>query len=121
MENKIGEYVKNYRIKNKLSLRAFGTLCEMSHTHVDSIERGFDVRTGRRVNLTSQTISKLASVMGLSEKQLIFIGYGQTDEGVISDTQLKISLFGTKDAPDSALDEVKKFAQFIKTRDNIGG
>ncbi len=120
MENKIGEYVKNYRIKKGLSLRAFGTLCEMSHTHIDSIEKGRDVRTGRPVNLTSQTISKLASVMGLSEKELISIAYGDGGVQKISDTQLKIALFGTENAPDSALDEVKSFAQFIKTRDKIG-
>ncbi len=120
MENKIGEYVKNYRNKNKLSLRAFGTLCKMSHTHIDSIERGYDVRTGKKVNLTALTISKLASVMGLSEKELIFIGYGQKDDNCISDTQLKIALFGTDEVADSVLDEVKSFAQFIKARDKIG-
>lgn len=120
MENKIGEYVKNYRLKKGLSLRAFGALCEMSHTHIDSIEKGCDVRTGRSVNLTSQTISKLASVMGISEQQLISIGYGDSGVKSISDAQLKAALFGTEDVPDSALDEVKNFAQFIKTRDKIG-
>jgi len=116
MDNKIGEYVKNYRIKKGLSLRAFGALCEMSHTHIDSIEKGSDVRTGRPVNLTSQTISKLASVMGLSEHQLISIAYGEQKEECISDAQLKIALFGTDEVPDSALDDVKKYAQFIKTK-----
>lgn len=120
MENKIGEYVKNYRNKNKLSLRAFGALCEMSHTHIDSIEKGCDVRTGRAVNLTAQTISKLAAVMGLSEKELIAIGYGQGEQESISDMQLKVALFGTANVSDDALDEVKSFAQFIKTRDKIG-
>lgn len=120
MENKIGEYIKNFRTKKGLSLRAFGALCEMSHTHIDSIEKGYDVRTGRKVNLTAQTISKLANVMGLSEKELISIAYGEGDKKNVSDAQLKLALFGTENAPDSALDEIKSFAQFIKTRDKIG-
>ncbi len=119
INNGIGEYVRNYRIKNKLSLRAFGELCSMSHTHIDSIEKGQDVRTGRPVNLTSQTVSKLASVMGLTESELINIACGEKTVVKITDAQLKYALFETEDVPDSLLDEVKKFAQYVKMRDSI--
>ena len=116
MENKIGEYVKAYRVKKGLSLRAFGELCSMSHTHVDSIEKGFDVRTGRAVNLTSATVSKLANVMGISEAELL--GH-DTQEQKISDKQLKTALFETDEVPDSLLDEVRQFVRFLKVREGI--
>ena len=117
MENKIGEYVKAYRLKKGLSLRAFGELCSMSHTHIDSIEKGVDVRTGRAVNLTAATVSKLANVMGVSEAELL--GFDKKSEQKLSDAQLKFALFGTEDVPDSVLDEVRQYAQFLKIRERI--
>ncbi len=119
MKNKIGEYVKAYRLKKGLSLRAFGELCSMSHTHIDSIERGFDVRTGRAVNLTSTTVSKLANVMGITEAELLGIGYAQTQPKKISDSQLKFALFETDEVPDSLLEEVRQFVEFLKVREGI--
>ena len=115
MDNKIGEYVKAYRIKNGLSLRAFGEKCSMSHTHIDSIEKGVDVRTGRAVNLTAATVSKLANVMGISEAELL--GHGRTEK--ITDAQLKLALFDTADVPDRLVDEVRQFVQFLKVREGM--
>lgn len=117
MQNKIGEYVKAYRLKKGLSLRAFGELCSMSHTHIDSIEKGVDVRTGRAVNLTSATVSKLANVMGVSEAQLL--GFNEKPSQKISDAQLKLALFETEDVPDSVLEEVRRYAQFLKVKERI--
>lgn len=116
MDNIIGEYVKAYRLKNGLSLRAFGEKCSMSHTHIDSIEKGFDVRTGRPVNLTAATVSKLANVMGISEAQLLC---ADNKESKITDAQLKLALFDSEDVPDRLLDEVRKYVDFLKVREGI--
>lgn len=113
MDNKIGQFVSRRRKEMKLSLREFGKLCGMSHTHIDSIEKGFDVRTGREINLTSTTISKLAQALGVTESELV----GGKNTVPASDSQLKLALFGDSDMPDSALDEVKRFATFIKERE----
>lgn len=61
MENKLGEFIKNYRQEHDLSLRQFGTLCGVSHTHIDSIERGADPRTGKKVKLTNDMIERIAT------------------------------------------------------------
>lgn len=116
MDNKIGEYVKAYRLKNGLSLRALGERCSMSHTHIDSIEKGYDVRTGRPVNLTAATVSKLAAAMGISEAQLLG---GDDDRQTISDSQLKTALFGSDDVDDRLLLEVRKYVEFLKIREGI--
>lgn len=47
MNNALGEYVNQYRTENNLSLRDFAKLAEISHTHIDSIEKGIDYRTGK--------------------------------------------------------------------------
>ena len=110
MDN-LGEYVKNKRQSMGLSLREFASLCNMSHTHIDSIEKGYDVRSGRKVNPTSETIKKLAQGLGVSEAELM--GHG---EETLDDTALKFALFGDGDVSDKMLEEVKKFAKFIKLR-----
>ena len=114
MDNKIGKLVKNKREELKLSLREFGALCGMSHTHIDSIEKGFDARTGKPVNLTSSTISKLSAVLGMSESELL----GQKPPEAATKQQLKMALFNDPNVPDSLLDEVIRYAHYIKEKDN---
>ena len=53
----LGTVVRNYRQENHLSLRAFGEMCGISHTTIDCIEKGYDPRTGKRVNITNITFS----------------------------------------------------------------
>lgn len=115
MDNRIGQFVKKRRTELGLSLREFGKLCGMSHTHIDSIEKGVDMRTGREVNLTSATVSKLALALGVTEAELI----GASSDDGISDSSLKLALFGDSKVPDSLLEEVRQFAEFIKTREGL--
>lgn len=118
MNNTLGEYVKERRQKMGMSLREFGKLCQMSHTHIDSIEKGYDVRSGRVVNLTSTTVRKLAAALGNTEAELMNMYMGQKSERrVATDSELKFALFGDADISDEMLSEVKKFAEFIKARD----
>ena len=103
-----------------MSLREFAKLCGVSHTHIDSIEKGYDVRSGRAVNLTSTTIGKLSAALGTNEAELMNMNLGQcAEKGVASDSELKFALFGSGDISDEMLDEVKRFAEFIKSRDGI--
>lgn len=113
--NNLGEYIKKRRQAMGMSLREFGALCGMSHTHIDSIEKGYDVRSGRAVNPTSSTIKKIASALGVTESELM----GREGEAISpSDGQLKFALFGDGNATDEMLEEVKQFAKFIKSRND---
>lgn len=67
--NYIGDYIRNYR--GKTSLRAFAEKCEISHTHLDSIEKGFDPRTGKPVKVTVETLKKIANAMNMSINDLL--------------------------------------------------
>ena len=108
-ENSLGEFVRAKRTELGMSLREFAAMCGLSHTHVDSIERGYDPRSGRRVNPTSETIRKLAAALGTTESELL----GVAAPAVTDDTALKFALFGDGSVSDEKLDEVKKFAKFI--------
>lgn len=118
MNNSLGEYVKKRRQDMGMSLREFASLCKISHTHIDSIEKGYDVRSGREVNPTSSTLKKLASALGVSEKELLSINLGRESAAPSGDEALKFALFGDGNISDEMLDEVKKFAQFIKSRED---
>lgn len=75
----LGEVVKNYRQENHLSLRTFGEKCGISHTTIDCIEKGYDPRTGKRVNITNTTFSKLADVLKVPVSVLVDLSVGIDD------------------------------------------
>lgn len=61
-DNKLGAFIREKR--GSMSLREFAKLCKISHTHLDSIERGSDPRTGKPVRVTTETLKNLADGMG---------------------------------------------------------
>lgn len=67
--NYIGEYIRKYR--GEISLREFADKCGISHTHLDSIEKGYDPRTGKPVRVTVNTLKKIAKAMGMSINDLL--------------------------------------------------
>lgn len=68
---KLGEYIQNKRIGMGLSLREFGQLCGISHTTIDNIEKGYDPRTGKPVNITNTTFKHLASGLNVPIEVLV--------------------------------------------------
>ena len=67
--NYIGNYIRKYR--GEMSLREFAKKCDISHTHLDSIEKGFDPRTGKPVSITVETLKKIANAMNMSINDLL--------------------------------------------------
>ncbi len=67
--NYIGDFIKKYR--GDMSLREFAEKCDISHTHLDSIEKGIDPRTGKPVRVTVDTLKKIAKTMGMTINDLL--------------------------------------------------
>ena len=67
--NYIGNFIKKYR--GDMSLREFAEKCDISHTHLDSIEKGYDPRTGKPVRVTVDTLKKIANAMNMSVNDLL--------------------------------------------------
>lgn len=81
--NKLGKVILDYRLKNKLSQRDFATLCDVSHSYINKLEKGVDPRSGKSVEPTLLMIEKIAKAMKKSKNELLEeIGYlnkaGQT-------------------------------------------
>lgn len=74
--NELGEFIKQSRLALGLSLRDFGKLCDISHTHIDSIEKGIDYRTGKTVNVTNDTLVKIANALHLDPSFIFNLSVG---------------------------------------------
>ena len=79
----LGDVVRKYRQENHLSLRAFGEMCGISHTTIDCIEKGYDPRTGKRVNITNMTFSKLSDVLKIPVSEEISLSYIPKETAIV--------------------------------------
>ena len=69
MIDKLSNFVRQKR--GDLSLREFAKLCgSISHTQIDSIERGVDPRTNKPVRPTIETLQKIAKGTGVKVSYL---------------------------------------------------
>lgn len=87
------------------------------------ISRGMmtDLKMGRKKTLSAQTLAKIAEYFGVSVEYLL--GKEQKEKPAkkadITDEDLKFALFhGTEGITDEMFDEVKRFAQFVREREN---
>ncbi|MBP2642928.1 MAG: helix-turn-helix protein [Firmicutes bacterium] len=63
INKKLGDYVRNKR--GEISLRDFAKNCGISHTHLDSIEKGYDPRSGKPVSPNIEVLRKIAKGIGI--------------------------------------------------------
>lgn len=85
--NCIGDFIRKYR--GNTSLRDFAEKCGISHTHLDSIEKGMDPRTGKPVSVTVETLKKIANAMNMSINDLLI----QSGDVKIEDLQFDNAQF----------------------------
>lgn len=67
---KLGEYVKQYRELNGLSMRDFAKLADLSHQYVACLEKGVN-NNGQPLSPTLTTYSKVAKAVGKNESDLM--------------------------------------------------
>lgn len=85
MGNELGEFLREKR--GKMSLREFAAKCGISHTHLDSLEKGADPRTGKKVSVSTETLRLIADGIGVDFLYLACLADGidpNKAEGVIS-------------------------------------
>ena len=80
MKYLLGDYIRDKRLERNMSLREFARLCDLSHTHLDSIEKGYDSRTGKEINITNDTLCKLSKALGVDESYLLNLSLGKEDD-----------------------------------------
>ena len=83
----LGDFVQTKRKEMGLSLRDFGKLCCISHTTIDVIERGYDPRTGKAINITDSTYEKLSIGLGVPMAHLVALSKGIDSPLSLADTR----------------------------------
>lgn len=86
------------------------------------ISRGIlgDLKAGRTKSLSAQNLEKISGYFGVSSDFILGKEKAPTPEGerTVSDDDIKFALFGGDgDITDAMFDEVKRFAQMVKLRE----
>lgn len=69
----LGDIIKEYRNKNKLSMREFAQRCNLSHTYIAALEKNIDSRTGKPIAPTLETVRDVAKGLNMSIDELLKI------------------------------------------------
>lgn len=69
MENKLGNFLKEKR--GNMSLRDFANKLDISHTYLDSLEKGYDNRNKKPVRITVDTLSKISKALNEPLEKLV--------------------------------------------------
>lgn len=77
--NTLGELIKELR--GKESLRDASKRIGISHTYLDTVEKGFDKRSGKIVNPTPETLKLISKAYNYEYEVLMTLaGYLETDK-----------------------------------------
>lgn len=67
----MGERLREIRMNKNLSLREAADRIGVSHTYLNSLEKGTDPRTGRPVNPTARTLLRISEAYGIPVEELM--------------------------------------------------
>jgi len=120
--NQLGKFIEHKRKELGLSLRAFAEMCEISHSYLDSLEKGMDARSGKPVSPTIETLQKLALGLKISLIEILRIGgfidssSDQNNSVAINDDELVsfIREISPKLSPDERADLKEIIRIFVK-------
>ena len=110
IKNNLGSYIRKYR--GNQSLREFAKKCGISHTHLDSIEKGIDPRSGKSVRVTIDTLEKIAKAMNMTINDLL-INSGEVSNESINEVNKNKYIHNY--VPD---DDDLKILELLKEMDN---
>ncbi|MBQ9858103.1 MAG: helix-turn-helix transcriptional regulator [Oscillospiraceae bacterium] len=137
MSNELGVFLRSQR--GKMSLREFAAKCHISHTHLDSLEKGYDPRTNKPVSISTETLRLIADGLDIDFVFLACLADGWDPNAAVNakipagyhpkepfkkpsvrDEDIKFALFGGEgEITDAMYDEVKRFAQMVKLREEV--
>ena len=67
----IGEIIKDYRIRNKLSQRAFASRTSLSPSYINTLEKIYNPKTGKPYSVTTDAATEIANAMFISIEDLL--------------------------------------------------
>jgi len=116
----MGEMIKKAR--GKQSLREFADKCDISHSYLDDIEKGYDHNTKKEISVTIETLQKLSKGTGYSINEILGVPYNLDlipEDQPIDELPEKIKALQLLDevlieATEDEIIQIKKFAAFLK-------
>lgn len=119
----IGEIIKEYRIINKLSQRAFASRTTLSPSYINTLEKIYNPKTNKPYSVTTDVANELAVAMNMSIEELLGkINNNQEFTTSSTDDLLKkigaIPLSSIKTVPVPVLGTVKAGYDYL-VRENI--
>lgn len=109
---KLGEVIKQYRLKNDLSQRQFAKLCGISNGYISMLEEGKHPKTGEAIVPSLAMFKKLSVAMGITVNELM----SQADE---SDVALNLQLFAAPTVEIKTSDLTEGEIALIKVLDKL--
>lgn len=67
----LSEYIKNYRLENKISQRQLAADCSLSTGYISLIEKEYNPQTGKKMIPTLEVLNKLAKGMKIPLDELL--------------------------------------------------
>ena len=109
MKSKLGDIIRQKRTLMKLSQDELADAVGINRVTLSKYERGL-------VEPTASNLSRIATKLGCTVSDLM--GESQPTRPVIRDEDIKFTLFGgDAEITDEQFEEVKRFAQFVKMRE----
>lgn len=87
----IGEIIKEYRIRNKLSQRAFAKRTSLSPSYINTLEKIYNPKTGKPYSVTTDVAMELSKAMFINIEDLLNM-LDKNQEFIVNNT--KIDNFG---------------------------
>jgi transcriptional regulator with XRE-family HTH domain len=116
--NQLGNFIEQKRKELGLSLRSFADMCNISHSYLDNLEKGVDVRSGKPVSPTIETLQKLASGLNLSLIDLLKAGgYINSSDNASNFTKVnddELIIFIREISPDLSPEDKRDLTKVIK-------
>lgn len=109
---KLGEVIKQYRLKNDLSQRQFAKMCGISNGYISMLEEGKHPKTGEAIVPSLAMFKKLSAAMGITVNELM----SQADE---SDVALNLQLFAAPTVEIKTSDLTEGEIALIKVLDKL--
>lgn len=114
--NELGIFLRERR--GTKSLRDFSKELGISHTHLDSIEKGFNPRSKKSVNISVDTINKLSKKLGVSSVTLLNMASGTNYQKALSLEYAQNKMFD-EEKRNPKMTEDEKDIYFVKMMDEF--
>lgn len=114
MENKLGNFLREKR--GEMSLRDFANKLDISHTYLDSLEKGYDSRNKKPVRVTVDTLSKIAKALDEPLEKLVALSENKDynpEKTDLDKLQIGLSTSDYTNISDTQLKQIEEFAKYV--------